>query len=118
MSMLSAQCEELRILADELRQLREHSADWLPEEAVTLVSSEDAMREAADTILSLRERLWETREDYASADEHKARIESLEELCIDMYRDLNRFLCVTFTPGGGDEYAQRIDALGLLGVDA
>lgn len=57
MSMLSAQCDELRTLADELRQIYEHNTDWLRMEAVTLASSVDAMRKAADTIESLRERL-------------------------------------------------------------
>ncbi len=52
MSMLTEQCAELRTLAGELREIKEHNTDWLHMEAVTLASSVDAMREAADTIES------------------------------------------------------------------
>ena len=57
MGMLSSQADELRTMAGELRRVYEHNTDWLRDEAVTLASSVDSMREAADTIESMRDRL-------------------------------------------------------------
>lgn len=62
MSMLSSQVDELREIASELREVYGYNFDWTHEEAVTLASSVDCMREAADTIESLRDRLQATSE--------------------------------------------------------
>lgn len=59
MSILSSQVDELRMIASELREVYGYNFDWTHEEAVTLASSVDCMREAADTIESLRDRLQE-----------------------------------------------------------
>ena len=61
MGMLSAQCDELRMLASELGQMArayENCGDC-GETSNLLNSSADIMREAADTIESLRGRLQE-----------------------------------------------------------
>lgn len=54
---MMAATDDLRTLAGELRRVYEHNTDWLRDEAVTLAASVDAMREAADTIESMRDRL-------------------------------------------------------------
>lgn len=61
MSLLSAECDELRKLALELIQFVNggivNGGSFTPEEHVMLVSSVDAMREAADTIENLRDKM-------------------------------------------------------------
>lgn len=60
MSMLSSQADELRTLADKLRIVSLDERTNYVENVGTLYRAMGAMREAADTIESLRDRLEET----------------------------------------------------------
>ena len=57
MSMLSEQVNKLRMLADKLRNVHARQGDDYVESCETLYWSMCAMLDAADTILSLRDRL-------------------------------------------------------------
>lgn len=57
MSMLTEQCSTLRVLADKLRNVHARKDNDFIESCETLFWSMGAMREAADTIESLRDRL-------------------------------------------------------------
>lgn len=59
MSMLSKQADELRTLAGGMRKLYENSANLTRVQVAGLTTAVDAMREAADTIESLRDKLQE-----------------------------------------------------------
>lgn len=61
MSILTNQCALLRTLADKLRNVHAREGDDYIESCETLFWSMGAMREAADTIESLRERLQDVR---------------------------------------------------------
>lgn len=57
MSMLGSQCDELRTLADKLRDVRLDDQVNYAESVETMFRAMGAMREAADIIESLRDRL-------------------------------------------------------------
>ena len=67
MSMLTAQAEGLRETADEVERIKHNNADWLWRDAITLDDAVKEMRDAADTIENLRDRLtepWTCRIDF------------------------------------------------------
>ena len=85
MSMLSAQSDELRTLASELGQMArayENCGDC-GETSNLLNSSADIMREAADTIISLRDRL----QDIVLGSDRYVMTERVERFCGE-YADL------------------------------
>lgn len=57
MSMLISQAKELRTLADGLRKLYENGANLTRVQVAGMTTAVEAMREAADTITSLQDRL-------------------------------------------------------------
>lgn len=57
MSMLTAQCDMLRETADEVERIKHNNADWLWRDGITLMDAARELREAADTIEKLRDRL-------------------------------------------------------------
>ena len=57
MSMLTAQCDMLREIADEVERIKHNNADWLWRDGITLTDAARELREAADTIENLRNRL-------------------------------------------------------------
>jgi hypothetical protein len=57
MSMLTAQCDRLRETADEVERIKHNNADWLWRDGITLMDAARELREAADTIEGLRNRL-------------------------------------------------------------
>ena len=59
MSMLISQADELRTLAGGLRKLYENGANLTRVQVAGLTTAVESMREAADTIESLRDRLQE-----------------------------------------------------------
>ena len=56
-SMISGQCDKLRERADEIQRIKNNNADWLWCDAATLADAAGQMRDAADTILELRDDL-------------------------------------------------------------
>lgn len=59
MSVIGDQCDRLRATADELERIRHNNTDWLWRDSITLTDAVEQMREAADLILELRNRLQE-----------------------------------------------------------
>ena len=57
MSMLTAQCDRLRETADEVERIKHNNADWLWRDGITLTDAARELRDAADTIEGLRDRL-------------------------------------------------------------
>ena len=57
MSMLTAQCDRLRETADEVERIKHNNADWLWRDGITLMDAARELRDAADTIEGLRNRL-------------------------------------------------------------
>ena len=58
--MLTKQTKRLRETADEVKRIKDNNVDWLWRDAITLDDAVKEMREAADTIENLRNRLTET----------------------------------------------------------
>jgi rubrerythrin len=67
MSMLTAQCDGLRETADEVERIKHNNADWLWRDGITLTDAARELRDAADTIENLRNRLTETCHDVGFA---------------------------------------------------
>jgi rubrerythrin len=65
--MLTAQCDGLRETADEVERIKHNNADWLWRDGITLVDAARELRDAADTIENLRNRLTETCHDVGLA---------------------------------------------------
>ena len=65
--MLTAQCDRLRETADEVERIKHNNADWLWRDGITLTDAARELRDAADTIESLRNRLTETCHDVGFA---------------------------------------------------
>lgn len=59
MSMLTAQCDRLRETADEVERIKHNNADWIWRDGITLTDAARELRDAADTIEGLRDRLTE-----------------------------------------------------------
>ena len=57
--MLTAQCDMLRETADEVERIKHNNADWLWRDGITLTDAARELRDAADTIEGLRDRLTE-----------------------------------------------------------
>jgi hypothetical protein len=55
--MLTAQCDGLRETADEVERIKHNNADWLWRDGITLMDAVRELRDAADTIEGLRDRL-------------------------------------------------------------
>lgn len=98
MSMLSAQCDELRERAATLRQGR-----WSD-------GADDArlMEDAAETILSLRDR----------AQDLQAKNAKLRELCVKALEWLRWAGGITCPPEVPDEFADELRELGIEELDA
>jgi rubrerythrin len=65
--MLTAQAEGLRETADEVERIKHNNADWLWRDGITLIDAARELREAADTIEGLLNRLTETCHDVGFA---------------------------------------------------
>lgn len=60
MSMLTEQTKKLRKTADEVKRIKDNNVDWLWRDAITLEDAVKEMRDAANTIENLRNRMTET----------------------------------------------------------
>lgn len=76
MSMLSEQCDKLRKRSEEIRALQRMNSDWLWKDSALLVGAADALREAAATIESLRDRLCDVHA--AGASEHVCELTAID----------------------------------------
>lgn len=99
MSILSAQCERLRSLANNLRQTSRGHKEYI-----------SAMRDAADTIWKLRNTNLDTANEN---DDLKAENRQLRELVYDMWGLIDRGGLTTGAWGPCQEFLVRMKALGI-----